>query len=408
MMNRKIIAAFTIALLVVSITYVYSTFAATSATITATADKNPTSIGQNFQVSINIAGAENLWGWNINVSWNPAVLNATKVSKGPFLESNGDSAAFPQSTIDNVNGTIRGGPSQVLLTTGSVSGDGVLAKINFTVVGTGSTTINLNNVRLLDPSTSHQEEPFTMGTPLTINIPSASSSPSPSTSPTPTPSGSPGQAAIHVYTDQIGYSPGDLVYVYANVTYNGGAVVSSDVAFTIRMQNNTNLATLSSRTDSTGIAQMSFRIPEPQPSADVIFGSWSILASVAVADSNITGTATFNVGCSLVIVSVAVPSGSVARLSSLPVNITLRASGDIPQGLTLTTSLFDSALVPLGTTAVSMDNLAQGNTTFRVMIPIPSWAFTGQGMVYVNVLTAAPDQGGVPYCSQATAQPKIS
>ncbi len=409
MKKKMMCASVLVVFLVISLFYIYGSSAATT-TISASVDNNPTSIGQTFIMSINVVGAQNLWGWNVNVTWNPAVVNATKDAKGPFLGSNGDSDSFMGGTIDNVNGVIKGGPSQVLLTSGSVSGDGVLGKITFVVVGSGSANINLGNIRILDPTVpTHADEVFTQGAPLTITISSSTPTPTPTTSPTtnPTPTPTPSSgSSLHVSTDHKRYAPGDLVQVYANVTYNNAPVSSKDVAFTIRMQNNTDLATLVSRTDTTGIANLNFRLPKPEPNVQSVFGDWSILASAAVADANMTNTAVFSVGYSIIIANISAPS-SVQRLGTVPITVTIQNGGNAPPGLTLVVSILDSAQVPLGTTTVSISTQALGSSNVTVSLPIPAWAYTGQATIYVNELTLAADQGGVPYCPQGTSQFQI-
>ena len=107
------------------------------------------------------------------------------------------------------------------------------------------------------------------------------------------------------------------------------------------------------------------------------------------------------------ILKISVPS-SIQHLSNLPINVTLQNFGSTPQGLTLTISIMDSALVPLGTTTVTINTQTIGNMTVTANLPIPAWAYTGQATVYANVLTAIPDQGGVPYCPQGTTQFQIA
>ena len=173
------------------------------------------------------------------------------------------------------------------------------------------------------------------------------------------------------------------------------------------MQNNTDIATMVNRTDTNGIANIIFRIPVFQPDASIAFGNWSVLASVGVSQTNLTGSATFAVGYSLMILKISVPN-SVQRLGNLPINVTLQNFGSAPQGLTLTVSIMDSAQVPLGTPTVTINTQTQGNITVTTNLTVPSWAFTGQATVYANILTTTPDQGGVPYCPQGTAQIQIS
>ena len=410
-MNKKILLSSILALLIVIPLFcVYGSFAAAAnATITTSVDTTPTAIGQTFVASVNIAGVQDLWAWSMSVTWDPSVLSVTKVTKGPFLTSNGDSDIFPPVTIDNVNGIIKGGPAQTLLSPTGVSGDGVLVKITFSVVGSGVSNVNLNSISLLDPTTpNHLSLAFTQGPVLTITIAGSNPTPTPTPTTTATPTPTPNSGStIHVSTNQNGYLPGDLVQVTANVKYNGAAVASKDVVFTIRMQNNTDIATISNRTDSNGIATISFRIPKPEPDATIIFGNWSVLASVEVAQVRLTDTASFSVGYSITILKITAPS-SVQRLGYIPINVTLQNSGNLPQGLTLTVSIVDSAQVPLGTIAMTINTQTQGTISLTSNLLIPAWAFTGQATIYANVLTTTPDQGGTPISPQATAQFQIA
>jgi hypothetical protein len=182
-------------------------------------------------------------------------------------------------------------------------------------------------------------------------------------------------------------------------------VGSKDVAFTVREPNNSDLATLVNQTDTDGIANINFRIPVVQPDPQAIFGKWSILVSVDVSEVNVSATTTFVVGYSIIISNISIPA-SVHRSSTIPINVTLQILGPLPKGLTLTESILDSAEVPLGTFAVAITTATQSQTTMKVTssIPIPAWAFTGKATLYVNVLTAMPDAGGVPYCAQKAAQ----
>ena len=112
-------------------------------------------VGSTFTVQVKVANVQNLWGVNFGMTWNPAIVNVTAVAKGPFLTSNGDSDANPQTSIDNVAGNLPGGFSHVLLTSGSVSGAGVLATVTFKVVGFGSGSITLSSVQLKDNTPNH-------------------------------------------------------------------------------------------------------------------------------------------------------------------------------------------------------------------------------------------------------------
>ena len=78
---------------------------------------SPNPIGTTVKFDIYISNAADIWGWTIpTVTWNPAVMNLTKVKEGPFLSDNtgGDPTNFvgnAKALLDNTNGLIQGGIS---------------------------------------------------------------------------------------------------------------------------------------------------------------------------------------------------------------------------------------------------------------------------------------------------------
>jgi len=86
------------------------------------------------------------------------------------------------------------------------------------------------------------------------------------------------------------FAPQDEVILYANVTYNDWPVQSVSVVFTVSDSEDEFLTLLTDTTNENGVAQVSLRIP----STDV-FGSWSVLATVQLADEVCSDTLTFEV-----------------------------------------------------------------------------------------------------------------
>ncbi|MGD6850479.1 MAG: hypothetical protein ACQCN6_00285 [Candidatus Bathyarchaeia archaeon] len=417
MKNKKVVTLIAVILIVSPLLYIYTAAAANeNVTLSMVPSKqiNLTSpdslaIDSTFTVSINVNNVDGLYGDVFGLSWPTDIVHVTKVAAGDFLKSAGGTTFSPPTTIDN-SGAVGSLPSlfnDVAMDDNNPSGSGTLCVVTFKVVGFGSGSISITSARLVSDALGTN---ITIATPIPYSIPinnptATSPTPTPTqTTPTPTPTPTSGtqEPAIHISTDKTGYNPNELVTVTASVTHNGAAVANRDVAFTIRMPNNTNLATLVDTTNSNGVATIDFRIPTPQPDPNVIFGDWSILAAVDVSQVDVTDTVHFTVGYSIVIKSVSTPT-SVQRLSAAPINVTLQASGVIPEGLTLTVSILDSAQVPLGMSTTAVTTQTQGDITLSTTIFIPAWAFTGEATVYVNLLTATPDQGGVPYCPQATA-----
>jgi hypothetical protein len=433
MKNKKVIALIAVLLIASPLLYIYTAVAANenvtlsmvpSIPINLTSPASLT-IDSTFTVTVNVNNVDNLYGDVIGLSWPTAVVKVTKVAAGDFLKSAGGSTFSPPTTIDN-SGPVGSLPSlfnDVAMDNNNPSGSGALCVVTFKVVGYGSGSISITSARLVRDALGTN---ITIVTPIPYSIPinnptsalptptpdptlTPTPTPDPTLTPTPTPNPTSGtqKPVIHVSTDKTEYNPGNTVTVTATVAYNGAAVANKGVAFTIRMQNNTNIATLVDSTDSNGVAYIDFRIPTPQPNPNVIFGNWSVLAAVEVSQVNVTDTVQFAVGYSIVIKSISTPT-SVSRLGTVPISVTIQTSGVIPQGVTLTVSLLDSAQVPLGMSTIAVTTQTQSDITLSTTIPIPTWAFTGQATVYVNLLTATPDQGGVPYCPQATAHFQIT
>ena len=123
--------------------------AASAATLVIEPTSSTTTAGGALSVAVQVTGVPDLYAYQFDVSFDPAVLSTTSVSEGGFLSSGG-STFFVPGMIDNVSGT-------VTLTAGSlegpvpgVSGSGTLATILFTGVGFGASSVTFSNVVLLD------------------------------------------------------------------------------------------------------------------------------------------------------------------------------------------------------------------------------------------------------------------
>ncbi len=117
------------------------------------------SLGDNFTVDVEITGAIDLYGWQLDVSFDPAVINVLSTSEGTFLTSGGATTFFIGGTLDNGAGLV---DDMAATRTGAipgVNGDGILATISFQATGAGTTAITLGNVLLSDPSA----QPLTVG-----------------------------------------------------------------------------------------------------------------------------------------------------------------------------------------------------------------------------------------------------
>ena len=110
---------------------------------------NPVAIGGMVAVDVVITGVLDLYAYQFDLSFDPAVLVATGVTEGAFLPLGGTTQFFPGSlnntlglvsfTIGSLNGAVPG-----------VNGSGTLASLSFNVGALGMSTLQLSNVVLLD------------------------------------------------------------------------------------------------------------------------------------------------------------------------------------------------------------------------------------------------------------------
>ena len=101
-------------------------------------------VGDTFTLSLNTANVTDLKGWQADLTFNPAVLEATQVSEGDFLKQNDGATFFQEGTIENRTGKIIGLKS-VQLSRDKGFPHGTLLSVNFTVIGKGNSRVTLEN-----------------------------------------------------------------------------------------------------------------------------------------------------------------------------------------------------------------------------------------------------------------------
>jgi hypothetical protein len=119
-------------------------------------------------VPIEIAGADDLVAWQFDVAFDPTDLQALSVSEGPFTSGSGSfTTLFIPGIIDNISGSISLVAGAYLDLPPGPSGTGVLAIIDFAVLGTGNSVIELRNTSVIQngtspPGTTPVPEPATL------------------------------------------------------------------------------------------------------------------------------------------------------------------------------------------------------------------------------------------------------
>jgi len=105
--------------------------------------------GQAFTVSVMVDGAVDLGAFQFEMRYDPAVVTASNVGLGLFLGSTGRTAQAIGSDVDNVAGLVKSAAFSFGDRAGP-QGTGVLAVITLTAVGSGRSTLSLQNVLVTD------------------------------------------------------------------------------------------------------------------------------------------------------------------------------------------------------------------------------------------------------------------
>jgi hypothetical protein len=108
-------------------------------------------LGSLFDVSVEVSSVTDLYAFQFDIRFNPAILSGESVMEGSFLPSGGDTSFVP-GAIDNSAGTISFTVDSLFDIVPGVSGSGRLAALRFQTLAGGTSPIDLSRVVLLDSS----------------------------------------------------------------------------------------------------------------------------------------------------------------------------------------------------------------------------------------------------------------
>ena len=105
------------------------------------------SMGQNFNINVNISSVSDLYGWEFKLGWNSTLLDAVNVTEGTFLKNSSETFFVPK--INNTVGYMLV-DCTLLGNVDGVSGNGTLAVVEFYVEGIGESVLDLFNTTLIN------------------------------------------------------------------------------------------------------------------------------------------------------------------------------------------------------------------------------------------------------------------
>lgn len=129
-------------------------FTPTSSPIT-TVSVSPTNvtaqleIDQTFIINITLSNVNDLYVWQVGMTFNSTILEALSFAEGSFLKEIGTTLWAP-GTINNTVGIIHYHASALAANVTGASGNGTLGTITFKVKGYGNSTLPLTEVIMLD------------------------------------------------------------------------------------------------------------------------------------------------------------------------------------------------------------------------------------------------------------------
>ena len=106
--------------------------------------KKPIHLGDTFTFDVRAENVSDLAGWQFDIAFDPAALEALDVSEGDFLKTDGGATFFQSGSIDNTAGKITGLIAG-RISDGGVSGSGSVLQVRFKAKSEGETELTLQN-----------------------------------------------------------------------------------------------------------------------------------------------------------------------------------------------------------------------------------------------------------------------
>jgi len=233
---------------------------------------------------------------------------------------------------------------------------------------------------------------------------------------------------IDVYTQRGGkgsgmqsdaFAPPEYVILYAEAARNTAPAPDEAVQFEIRGPRNPYLnfsVVLYARTNASGIASTSFRIPWVIPhSEEVSFGIWNVVATVELGGQVICDTLTFEVGWIVEIVSMDtgtflyevywIPRGNFTKGKRIDVKLTVKNIALTTKNGWFYVSCLDEEGVPFDFAVRNLTLPGKAvEEIFFENLTIPEFASVGTATVYASAYDGPPCEGGVPYGSWKSAK----
>jgi len=193
--------------------------------------------------------------------------------------------------------------------------------------------------------------------------------------------------------------PQKEVILYAEVTYNEWPEQNKDVAFQIIDPHGETWGIEYARTNASGIAVTSFRLPWPCDNPEYWFGEWTIIGTVDIACEIVNDTLTFHYDYLVHIVKVTTDKTEYAHCEYMDITIEYQSKAMQTYDVVIAVTVKDETRVPFGfeyveTTIGGAEYCTYKDYTEGVSIHVVKWARAGTATIEVGALNDFPFNGG--------------
>lgn len=123
---------------------------APAATLSFTTPPAAVRPGDSFTLDVLVAEVVDLYAFQFDIAFDPAILQASPVLEGDFLSAGGRATLFWPGSIDNLAGTVSFTANTLVGPGPGVSGDGWVVHLSFQALTAGRSELSFGNVVLLD------------------------------------------------------------------------------------------------------------------------------------------------------------------------------------------------------------------------------------------------------------------
>jgi len=201
------------------------------------------------------------------------------------------------------------------------------------------------------------------------------------------------------------FFPSELVILYSYVTYNGQPCTQLLVSYAIKSPHEDYSFYMTAFTNQSGIAMVSFRIPPYYNiEENIIFGKWTVNATVRIGEIYAYDTLSFKVGWIVTVKSIQTMDANLEQRNLflkgdyVKIYLELENIALTSKNVTITITALDSSNAPIFTVEVVDEEIAPGVNNLLVdggRIPIT--ATPGTATLSVSLFTNPPALGGAPY-----------